>query len=94
MTLPEVERLRAEITRLEQRERELARALAEFEHQGRRYRDGLERAGGQSAELESRMAMLKDNLELTRTDRAYAARRLQAVRAELAAHESGGPGGC
>ncbi|MEM7225792.1 MAG: hypothetical protein AAF495_22630 [Pseudomonadota bacterium] len=74
-------RLRARVAALEAKRDELADALAEADHQARRERDGLERAGGRAPALESRLALLDEGRELTR-------QALEGTEAELAAAEA------
>jgi hypothetical protein len=50
----QAERIKAEIAAEERRQRELTLLLGEFEHETRRCRDALERAGGRAPEIETK----------------------------------------
>lgn len=84
--------LRAELERLEAMDRELASADAEFEHQARRYGDGIERLGGQAWDIERDLKRVDQNRKRIAGERADLARRIAELRARLdnAADESGG----
>ncbi len=81
-------RLEAEIEALQVKQRHLDVVRGEFEHDGRRVRDALERVGGRSHELEHRMKTLARNEKLTDTDleqNAKALKRLERRLAEITA---------
>ena len=81
-------RLEAEIEALQVKQRHLDLVRGEFEHDGRRVRDALERVGGRSHELEQRMKTLARNEKLTDTDleqNAKALKRLERRLAEITA---------
>jgi chromosome segregation ATPase len=81
-------RLEAEIEALQVKQRHLDVVRGEFEHDGRRVRDALERVGGRSHELEQRMKSLARNEKLTDTDleqNAKALKRLERRLAEITA---------
>ncbi len=81
-------RLEAEIEALQVKQRHLNVVRGEFEHDGRRVRDALERVGGRSHELEQRMKTLARNEKLTDTDleqNAKALKRLERRLAEITA---------
>ena len=77
--------LEQEIARLAAHADELTAALGEFDHQARRYRDALERAGGRSREAERALKDLRENETLAGRDRAAAEATLDALRDRLAA---------
>ena len=56
------------LERLKKMERELASALAEFEHEARRVGDRLERNGGRSFLLQEQLRQIKENIVTTRRD--------------------------
>ena len=64
----EAARIGAEIEHLEGVELRLENALEETDHQARRCRDGIERAGGVSRDLESELGMLDENRGLILDD--------------------------
>ncbi|MEE8293263.1 MAG: hypothetical protein V3R22_02475 [Kiloniellales bacterium] len=81
-------RLEAEIEALQVKQRHLDVVRGEFEHDGRRVRDALERVGGRSHALEQRMKTLARNEKLTDTDleqNAKALKRLERRLAEITA---------
>ncbi len=81
-------RLEAENEALQVKQRHLDLVRGEFEHDGRRNRDALERVGGRSHELEQRMKTLARNEKLTETDQeqnATALKRLERRLAEITA---------
>jgi chromosome segregation ATPase len=81
-------RLEAKIEALRVKQRHLDLVRGEFEHDGRRVRDALERVGGQSHELEQRMKALARNEKLTEADlekNAKALKRLERRLAEVTA---------
>ena len=81
-------RLEAEIEALQVKQRRLDLVRGEFEHDGRRVRDALERVGGRSHELEPRMKTLARNEKLTEADlekNAKALKRLERHLAEITA---------
>jgi len=90
--------LEQEIARLAVHADALTTALGEFDHQARRYRDALERAGGRSREAERALAALRENQDLAGRDRDAARSTLDALRDQLAAIQARiaalpGPGG-
>lgn len=78
-----VRQLRARLARLEQIEDALGEARAEFEHELRRAGDALQRAGGRSPDVESRIALLERNIALNRRDLAENEKQRRALAAEL-----------
>jgi len=56
------------LERLKKTERELASALAEFEHEARRVGDRLERGGGRSFALQEHLRQIEENIAATRAD--------------------------
>ncbi len=56
------------LERLKKMERELASALAEFEHEARRVGDWLESDGGRSVLLQELMRQIEENIVTTRRD--------------------------
>ena len=81
-------RLEAEIEALRVKQRHLDLVRGEFEHDGRRVRDAMERVGGRSHELEQRMKALARNEKLTEADlekNAKALKRLERRIAEVTA---------
>ena len=56
------------LERLKKMERELASALAEFEHEARRVGDRLERNGGRSFLLQEQLRQIEENIVTTRRD--------------------------
>jgi len=56
------------LERLKKMERELASALAEFEHEARRVGDWLERDGGRSLLLQEQLRQIEENIVTTRRD--------------------------
>lgn len=77
-------RLEAEIEALQVKQRHLELVRGEFEHDGRRVRDALERVGGRSHELEQRMRTLARNEKLTEADLERNAKDLQRLERRLA----------
>lgn len=76
--------IRTEIARLETFKRQLDGVLGEVDHQARRSRDGLERLGGRSPELEQNLTLLARNRKLHLSDQARNQTALRALRDELA----------
>lgn len=81
-------RIRNEIERLEAYCEELVESIDDFEHQARRCRDRLEREGGLSHGAEAELKRLKQNRELNREELEKSRRRIEALKAELAASRS------
>jgi chromosome segregation ATPase len=77
-------RLEAEIESLQKRQRHLDLVRGEFEHDGRRVRDALERVGGRSHELEQRLRTLARNEKLTEADLEKDAKALKRLERRLA----------
>ena len=77
-------RFEAEIEALQAKQRNLDLVRGEFEHDGRRVRDALERAGGRSHELEQRMKTLARNEKLTEADLEKNAKTLKRLERRLA----------
>ncbi len=77
--------LEQEVARLTAQADELTTVLGEFDHQARRYRDALERAGGRSREAERALRELGENQALAGRERAAAAAALDTLRDRLAA---------
>lgn len=80
-----VRRLGKEVESLEAYCEELVEAIDDFEHQARRCRDRLERAGGLSRGAEAELKRLKQNRELNREELEKSRRRIKALKAEIAA---------
>ncbi len=68
------------ISRLESEERALASALAEFEHEARRVGDQLERQGGPTFALETRLKQLHQNVNATRRELERIRRQLKTLK--------------
>lgn len=81
-------RLRNEIETLQAYCEELVEAIDEFEHQARRCRDRLERAGGLSHGAEAELKRLKQNRELNREELEKSRYRIEQLKAELAASQT------
>ena len=81
----EAARLRAQILALERRQAELTTLLGEFDHELRRCRDALERAGGRSREVEEKMRNMNDGLERSRAKLASTTVELDDFRRKLRA---------
>ena len=77
------ERLEAEIATLEEYCEELAEAIDEFEHEARRCRDRLERAGGESHQLARELGRLTRNRDFNREELEKSRRRLDRLRSRL-----------
>ena len=80
--------IRAEIEELQAHARGLERVRGEFDHEYRRSRDALERAGGRSREVEARMKTLDRNQRLTCQDIGQNRRSLEALQRRLAEIEA------
>jgi multidrug resistance efflux pump len=68
--------------RLLTEERQLASALADFEHQIRRLRDQMERGGGRAPLIEAALRQAEENLELARRDIDRVRKLLESGKAE------------
>ena len=77
------QKIEDKIAVLEATRRDLAAALAEADHQARRERDGLERAGGRAPGIEGRLSLLDEGRQLTRQALAQTEAELAAARSEL-----------
>jgi predicted RNase H-like nuclease (RuvC/YqgF family) len=77
-------RMEREITDLETYCEELAEAIDDFDHEARRCRDRLERAGGGTHEINRELRRLSENRRLNRRELDKARRRIDALKAELA----------
>lgn len=75
--------IESEIARLEEYCEELANAIDDFEHEARRCRDKLERAGGDSHQIARALKILADNRDFNRQELQESRRRIEALRAEL-----------
>ena len=62
---------------LRRRKRHLDEALADIDHNIRRERDKLERAGGRDRALEQRLKALRENRKLTERDQAALEKQLR-----------------
>ena len=80
--------IRAEIEELQAHAQGLKRVRGEFDHEYRRSRDALERAGGRAPEVEARMKSLDKNQRLTRRDIEKNQRSLDALKRRLAEIEA------
>lgn len=69
-----------EIRSLEEYCDQLAEAIDEFEHEARRCRDRLERAGGASHDLARELKRLEDNRRFSRRELERARQRLDELR--------------
>jgi len=87
----QAERLRADIAAEERRQRELTLLLGEFEHETRRCRDALERAGGRAPEIETKARDMRRGREDSERALMDSTRKLDALRRCLA--EVTGPAG-
>jgi len=77
--------LEQEIARLTAVADELTGALGEFDHQARRFRDALERAGGRSRDAEQALKELRENQDLAGRDREAAQAAIDGLRDRLVA---------
>lgn len=75
--------LLAEIAELEEAAGAYESMIGELDHSARRVRDGLERTGGISPELERKRAALDENRKTAAADIAAVQERLAAARARL-----------
>lgn len=88
----ERERLEREIAALEAYADELADAIDDFEHESRRCRDRLERAGGDPYRLARELERLAGNRDFNRRELEDCGRRLNRLKTELATlREGAGP---
>lgn len=78
------DRIQSEIATLELYCEELMNAIDDFEHEARRCRDKLERAGGDSHQIARALKALADNRDLNSKELEESRRRIEALRAELA----------
>ncbi|MEM8688296.1 MAG: hypothetical protein AAGF81_13260 [Pseudomonadota bacterium] len=62
---------------------QLADALAEFRHEGRRVGDRLERLGGRGAALEQQRGLVHENVKLTRSELDKTEAQISEIRREL-----------
>lgn len=77
-------RIEQEIAALEAYCEELVEAIDEFEHETRRCRDRLERAGGDTHQLSRALKQLADNRNLNRMELEKSRRRIDELKAGLA----------
>ncbi len=89
---PKRQRLEREIARLRMKRHQLDLALGEFLHEGRRTRDALERAGGQSHALQAKARGLEKNAEKTRRDVEETDKEIERLRRLLAEIDASAPG--
>lgn len=85
--MPDSEQTKAihdEIAALEEYCNELVDAIDEFEHQARRCRDRLERAGGESHDAARDLKRLIENRDYNRSELDKSRRRIERLRAGLA----------
>lgn len=75
-----------EIAALEAYCEELAEAIDELEHDTRRCRDRLERAGGDLHQIARALKQLTENRDLNRRELEKSRRRIDELRAALAKH--------
>jgi chromosome segregation ATPase len=78
----------ARIGDLKERNRHLARARDEEDHQARRDRDALERHGGRAPTVESRVALLDEGRKMTARVLRATGRELTALERRLAEIEA------
>lgn len=76
----DVDEIEAEIRSLQEYCEGLLEAIDEFEHQTRRCRDRLERAGGESHQVARELTRLNHNRRLNRKELDKARRRLDELR--------------
>lgn len=81
---PDIARIKDKIRSLEEYCEELLEAMGEFEHEARRCRDRLERAGEEPQRLERELKRLNDNRRLNGKELVKARRRLDGLRRRLA----------
>lgn len=77
------DRIRSEIARLEAYCEELADAIDEFEHDARRCRERLERAGGAPHRMARELERLNANRDFNRRELLSSRRRIEQLQAEL-----------
>lgn len=80
---PETGQVDDEIRALETYCDQLGDAIDEFNHEARRCRDRLERAGGESHDVARELKRLNDNLRLNRSELDRARRRLDTLRKQV-----------
>ena len=83
---PDAQRIRLEqqLERAEKTRAQLAEALSEFRHTGRRIGDRLERLGGREVDLERRRGLLEENVHLTQSELDKTDVQISKIRRELA----------
>ena len=86
--LRDADDLERELIRLQDHDRELLASLGEFDHQSRRFRDALERAGGRSRDAERALERLKSNQDLAGRDRTRTQGEIDRLQDRLAAIRS------
>ena len=75
--------LETQLETLEVKQRQLTIALEEFEHQNRRVGDRLERAGGVPRDLEQQRSMLRENIEITKSELTATEAEIETLRRRL-----------
>ena len=82
---PDAQRIRLEqqLERAEKTRTQLAEALSEFRHTGRRIGDRLERLGGREVDLERRRGLLEENVQLTQSELDKTDVQISKIRREL-----------
>ena len=82
---PDAQRIRLEqqLERAEKTRAQLAEALSEFRHTGRRIGDRLERLGGREVDLERRRGLLEENVQLTQCELDKTDVQISKIRREL-----------
>lgn len=76
-------RIESEIATLEEYCEELVNAIDDFDHEARRCRDKLERAGGDSHQVARSLKRLADNRDFNKKELEKSRRRIAALRAGL-----------
>jgi chromosome segregation ATPase len=79
----DAESLRREIAALERRQTQLTTLLGEFDHELRRGRDALERAGGRSRDVEAKIGNMREGLEQSKSALAENTRRIDELKRRL-----------
>ena len=76
-------RLEQQLERAEKTRAQLAEALSEFRHTGRRIGDRLERLGGREVDLERRRGLLEENVQRTQSELDKTDVQISKIRREL-----------
>ncbi|MEM7169099.1 MAG: hypothetical protein AAF530_02965 [Pseudomonadota bacterium] len=79
--------LKARLDRLLRYRMSLEAAIKEIDHEGRRTRDGLERAGGRAHDLEQKSRQLTRNIDLNKKELMQLDQQIATLREQLAAQE-------